>query len=225
MSCAGSRLLSQEKIQRHCCETDRNDQPEEYADDVDEMLVSCVAQSQRLEGGLKSVLQMIRKKYKCNKVKDIVEWTPECLSHQLGHGTAIREEARLYEERVDVNDQEHGDKQSGPERDTRGKRTALGCAVHLIGLRSHGPIREPQPHSNECVKEEPRKQDDLKRSQQGIRGHELGVCIERGTLVLFEEEEVNIEVDNQEAEQEEACQRHDDFSADRRSKKGCRFAH
>ena len=112
-----------------------------------------------------------------------------------------------------MNDEEYANDDPCPERNTGSERCVIGCLVHLVFLYTNTPIRNAKPDPDYSVKQEAGKEDDFHWPEQWIRCHEFGIDIEGRTAVLFEQEQVNIEMNEEEGEQEEAGQGHDDLPA------------
>jgi hypothetical protein len=64
------------------------------------------------------------------------------------------------------------------------------------------------------VDQETAKQKDLQRTYERVRGHEFRVGIEGQPLILFEQKEIDQEMHNKEAAEEEPCEADKELASD-----------
>jgi hypothetical protein len=193
------RLMKPEKVQRHNRKADGNKKPEDNRDDIDEPLILLVSEAKGLKRGLKSVFEMVRKKHQRNHIKGIVDRTPERLCDDLIHRLAGSSESRRDEKRVNVNHKEDEHKAARPKCHARSQSADLRRPIHFVPPRSHHPIREPHPNTDERMKKKARKQDPLDRSKQRVRSEEFRIGIECLPGILLKQKKVYVEMENEEA--------------------------
>ena len=161
--------------------------------------------------------QVVGKEHESHHVEQGVNRIGESLRHTRVHrgGVLRREETRLDEERVHVDDQECRDHHPRDEHDARCRLADLVVPVHRVALRPRAPVQKPEQAREECVDEEQQEEDDLDRAEQRIGREELGVGVERPSSVLLEQEQVHRHVEQEVQAEEQAGQADEQFPADR----------
>ncbi len=217
--------MHEEKIERHAGKAERNDEPKDHAEQLNERRVFFVQEAKRLESGLKAVLQVIAQKNQGKDVKAVVHRTLKCLGDELiQRHFRIREPGR-DKERIQVDDKKDEDDTSRPDRDPGCKGGVIFQSKLNVLVSPGCPVLPPHNDSQKGMQYQPCKEKDFDKADDRIVHQELCVRFVSLASIFFEKKQVAHKVFDQERTQEQSCQAHKDLLANRGFVECDEFAH
>ena len=204
------------EIDGHTGKTERDQQPEDRADRVDQALVPRIPQAEGLHGRLESMTQVIGEQDECKHIERAIPSVCKGLNNEKIRGRCRVVEPERQKERPEVDHQE--DEYNAPRKHgvARPDWRILIEAIDLVIGRAGGPIFTPHEVPADDVTEEAEQEDKFDRPNDEIACHELGIRVKRFSAIADKQQKVANEMFDEERTEEETREAHRDLLPDRR---------